>query len=545
MENAGQLKPIYGELLNISTNDTHANFTSKAAEEKDTNLAFQAGLGVTLALITFATTLSNAFVIATIYQSRKLHTPANFLIASLAVTDLLVSILVMPISALYTVSQTWTLGQVVCDIWLSSDITCCTASILHLCVIALDRYWAITDAVEYSKKRTPARAAGMIATAWVIAISISLPPFFWRQVKAEEVTSCNVNTDHIFYTIYSTFGAFYIPTLLLIALYGRIYVEARKRILKQSHNKPGKRLTSAHLITNSPGSVASTTSLNYGTNDSSSCDTTSSANVSQVKVTVSDALLEKKRISAAREKKATKTLGIILGAYIICWLPFFIYTLLVPVCESCFHPELFDIFTWLGYLNSLINPIIYTMSNEDFKQAFHKLIRTWASSGPLNRESTGPNKSTKWPENGRIQLIQSLWKTKAKTHFAKVYPSRFRSWYRFRDPFGDPNRSKHGAKGTELDSEIEQWREPEHLLVSMWMLLLVPAAGFVEKLLTELQGHNCLATSSGSIHHWNLHNSPGTSNLQDGSNAGGSSGGPFTFSWRASSGAAQTLQGPE
>ncbi|XP_031148915.2 5-hydroxytryptamine receptor 1B-like [Sander lucioperca] len=379
MENAGALKPTpvsYGELLNISTNYTRANFTSKE-EEKDSNLAFQAGLGATLALITLATTLSNAFVIATIYQSRKLHTPANFLIASLAVTDLLVSILVMPISALYTVSQTWTLGQVMCDIWLSSDITCCTASILHLCVIALDRYWAITDAVEYSKKRTMGRAAGMIATAWVIAISISLPPFFWRQVKAEEMTSCNVNTDHIFYTIYSTFGAFYIPTLLLIALYGRIYVEARKRILKQAHRKPGKRLTSAHLITDSPGSVASTTSLNYGTNDaSSSCDAASChAHANQVKVTVSDALLEKKRISAARERKATKTLGIILGAYIICWLPFFIYTLLVPVCEACFHPELFDIFTWLGYLNSLINPIIYTMSNEDFKQAFHKLIR--------------------------------------------------------------------------------------------------------------------------------------------------------------------------
>lgn len=373
MESASQLRPT-PEPLNLPNNYTHANLTP-GAEASDGNLAVQAGVAVTLALITLATTLSNAFVIATIYQSRKLHTPANFLIASLAVTDLLVSILVMPISALYTVSHTWTLGQVMCDIWLSSDITCCTASILHLCVIALDRYWAITDAVEYSKKRTPARAAGMIATAWVIAISISLPPFFWRQVKAEEVTSCHVNTDHIFYTVYSTFGAFYIPTLLLIALYGRIYVEARKRILKQSRNKPGKRLTSAHLITNSPGSVASTTSLNYGTNDSSSCDTTSSANVSQVKVTVSDALLEKKRISAARERKATKTLGIILGAYIVCWLPFFIYTLLLPACQSCFQPELFDVFTWLGYLNSLINPIIYTMSNEDFKQAFHKLVR--------------------------------------------------------------------------------------------------------------------------------------------------------------------------
>ncbi|XP_055740527.1 5-hydroxytryptamine receptor 1B-like [Salvelinus fontinalis] len=376
MERASQLKPtscIYGEFWNMSTNDTNVNVTTEGEEED--SLAFQAGLAFTLSLITFATTLSNAFVIATIYQSRKLHTPANFLIASLALTDLLVSVLVMPISALYTVSQTWTLGQVMCDIWLSSDITCCTASILHLCVIALDRFWAITDAVEYTKKRTPARAAGMIATAWVIAISISLPPFFWRQVKTDEVTTCNVNTDHIFYTIYSTFGAFYIPTLLLIALYGRIYVEARKRILKQSSNKPGKRLTSAHLITNSPGthSVASTTSLNYGTNEASSCDANSST--ANVKVIVSDALLEKKRISAARERKATKTLGIILGAYIICWLPFFIYTLVVSVCASCFYPELFDIFTWLGYLNSLINPIIYTMSNEDFKKAFHKLIR--------------------------------------------------------------------------------------------------------------------------------------------------------------------------
>ncbi|CDQ67935.1 5-hydroxytryptamine receptor 1D-like [Oncorhynchus mykiss] len=371
----GHLEPtpaLYGLIMNF-TNDTYVTKSSELKENEE-SLAYQTSLAVILFVFTLATTLSNAFVIATIYQSKKLHTPANFLIASLAVTDLLVSILVMPICVLYTVSHTWTLGQVICDIWLSSDITCCTASILHLCVIALDRYWAITDAVEYSKKRTPARAAGMIATAWVIAICISLPPLFWRQVKAEELTECNVNTDHIFYTIYSTFGAFYIPTLLLIVLYGRIYVEARKIILKQSPKKVGKRLTSARLVTNSPGSVASTSPLQCGRHDTHSGDTGSSASENQVKVTVSDALLEKKRISAARERKATKTLGIILGAYIICWLPFFIYTLVVATCETCFYPELFDFFNWLGYLNSLINPIIYTMSNDDFKKAFHKLL---------------------------------------------------------------------------------------------------------------------------------------------------------------------------
>lgn len=334
-------------------------------------------LAVLLALITLATTLSNAFVIATVYRTRKLHTPANYLIASLAVTDLLISILVMPISTMYTVTGRWTLGQVVCDFWQSSDITCCTASILHLCVIALDRYWAITDAVEYSAKRTPKRAAVMIALVWVFSISISLPPFFWRQAKAEEeVSDCVVNTDHILYTVYSTVGAFYFPTLLLIALYGRIYVEARSRILKQTPNRTGKRLTRAQLITDSPGSTSSVTSVNSRAPDVPS-ESGSPVYVNQVKVRVSEALLEKKKLMAARERKATKTLGIILGAFIVCWLPFFIISLVMPICkDACwFHLAIFDFFTWLGYLNSLINPIIYTMSNEDFKQAFHKLIR--------------------------------------------------------------------------------------------------------------------------------------------------------------------------
>ncbi|XP_063297205.1 5-hydroxytryptamine receptor 1B [Pelobates fuscus] len=331
-------------------------------------------LTIIMALITLATLLSNGFVIATVYQTRKLHTPANYLIASLAFTDLLVSILVLPIATLYTVTGKWNLGLIICDMWLSSDITCCTASILHLCVIALDRYWAITDAVEYTKKRTPKRAVIMIALVWVFSISISMPPLFWRQAKAEELTVCTVNTDHVLYTVYSTVGAFYLPTLLLIALYGRIYVEARSRILKQSPKSTGKRLTRAHLITDSPGS-SSVSSINSRTPDMAS-DTGSPVYLNQVKVKVSDALLEKKKIMAARERKATKTLGVILGAYIVCWLPFFIISLVMPICkDACwFHPAIFDFFNWLGYLNSLINPIIYTMSNEDFKQAFHKLI---------------------------------------------------------------------------------------------------------------------------------------------------------------------------
>ncbi|XP_057716357.1 5-hydroxytryptamine receptor 1D [Corythoichthys intestinalis] len=345
-------------------------------------LGFQISLSVLLGLVTFATVLSNAFVIATIFLTRKLHTPANFLIGSLAVTDLLVSILVMPISIVYTVSKTWSLGQIVCDIWLSSDITFCTASILHLCVIALDRYWAITAALEYSKRRTMRRAGIMIGVVWVISISISMPPLFWRQAKAhEELTECLVNTDQISYTLYSTFGAFYVPTVLLIILYGRIYVAARSRIFKTPMSS-GKRFTTAQLIQTSAGS--SLCSLNSSSNQEGQLQEghhhsgtgASPLFVNSVKVKLADSVLERKRLCAARERKATKTLGIILGAFIVCWLPFFVGTLVTAICKECwFHPVLFDVFTWLGYLNSLINPVIYTVFNDEFKQAFQKLMK--------------------------------------------------------------------------------------------------------------------------------------------------------------------------
>ncbi|OCT92100.1 5-hydroxytryptamine receptor 1D [Xenopus laevis] len=344
-------------------------------QEESTLLGLKITLAVFLSIITLSTLLSNVFVIFTIVMTRKLHTPANYLIGSLAFTDLLVSILVMPISIAYTVTHTWTFGQIVCDIWLLSDITCCTASILHLCVIALDRYWAITDALEYTKHRTARRAAVMISVVWIISICISIPPLFWRQAKAyEELTVCTINTDQISYTIYSTCGAFYIPTVLLIMLYGKIYIAARSRILKPP-SIYGKRFTTAHLITGSTGSSFCSVNANVHMEHPHAAETPICIN--HIKIKLADSIIERKRLSAAREKKATKTLGIILGAFIVCWLPFFVVSLVLPICrDACwFHPLLFDFFTWLGYLNSLINPVIYTVFNEDFKKAFQKLIR--------------------------------------------------------------------------------------------------------------------------------------------------------------------------
>jgi len=78
----------------------------------------------------------------------------------------------------------------------------------------------------------------------------------------------------------------------------------------------------------------------------------------------------------ARERKAARTLAVITGSFIVCWLPFFIVALVRPFCtERCyFSPLLVSIINWLGYFNSLLNPVIYTVFNPDFRSAFRKIL---------------------------------------------------------------------------------------------------------------------------------------------------------------------------
>lgn len=74
------------------------------------------------------------------------------------------------------------------------------------------------------------------------------------------------------------------------------------------------------------------------------------------------------------ETKAAKTLGIIVGGFIFCWLPFFTMYLIRAFCEGCIHPLLFSILFWLGYCNSAINPLIYALFSKDFRFAFKRII---------------------------------------------------------------------------------------------------------------------------------------------------------------------------
>ncbi|XP_018599133.1 5-hydroxytryptamine receptor 1E [Scleropages formosus] len=348
---------------------------AKATTATETTL-----LVLLLGALTLMTALANGGVIAAIGTTRKLHLPANYLICSLAFTDFLVAALVMPLSTLYIATETWSLGRVVCEIWLSVDMTCCTCSILHLCAIALDRYWAITDAIEYARKRTARRAAAMVAIVWTISIFISMPPLFWRHsqgANASNRSRCVIEHDHVGYTIYSTFGAFYIPMGLILILYYRIYSAA-----KTLYQKRGSTRYLSSRSTDSQNSLANCrTAHALCVSDMSNSDPTLEFDKLHVTIRIPpfeaevEGSSERSQICSSRERKAARILGLILGAFVLCWLPFFIKELLVGLHLVHPSPQLSDFLTWLGYVNSLINPLLYTSFNEDFKQAFKRLLR--------------------------------------------------------------------------------------------------------------------------------------------------------------------------
>lgn len=197
-------------------------------------------LSIVFGCLILGTVVGNSFVISAVILEKNLHNVANYLIVSLAFTDLNVAVMVMPIAAYQEISSSWSLGRIICDIWTIFDVLCCTASILHLVCIALDRYWAITK-LNYGTKRTPKRIGTMIATIWIIAAATALSPHvFGLSYDASINHRCQL-TNNLAYQLVSTLAAFYLPLVVMCIIYWKIFQSAKFRIRKKAFSAPTNR----------------------------------------------------------------------------------------------------------------------------------------------------------------------------------------------------------------------------------------------------------------------------------------------------------------
>ncbi|XP_019615964.1 PREDICTED: D(4) dopamine receptor-like [Branchiostoma belcheri] len=316
------------------------------------------------------TIFGNFLVIMAVYREKNLRSMTNYFIVSLAVTDALMAVLVMPLAVYFEVVQSWTLGFVMCDIFVTFDVMFCTASIFNLVAISIDR------------------------------------------LESGD------------YVIYSSVCSFFIPCTVMLVLYYKILKKIKERTKKLApkstmSSNPSAPSVGDTIAMDEPSvprmHKSDTQTTNLGTDDelqpSTSYDNSEDL-TTDVRIpgqlhttnrpswtsTGSTTLVDNRRGPRAREKvslavirskfkikprddfpnkreqKAINVMKIVIGVFLFCWLPFFVANVL-QACQSCqVSPTMFSVLTWLGYVNSAVNPVIYTIFNPEFKKAFKKIL---------------------------------------------------------------------------------------------------------------------------------------------------------------------------
>ncbi|XP_067131404.1 histamine H2 receptor-like [Centruroides vittatus] len=315
----------------------NSNFLQWANDEELILRIFGSVICGLLIIITLA---GNVLVTVVVSRFRRLRSVTNVLLASLATADITVALLVMPLLVVYDLERRWRFGPIACHLWISCDVMCCTASILHLCVIALDRFWAITKPFRYQSFVSKKRVGLVILGIWICSAAISFIPIFlgWYSDGTsslfDDVVDCSLKVNLI-YAVVSSMTSFYLPLPVMFYVYFRILMVAEKqsREIKQLEQS----LHGAdHRIRRS---------------------------------------IKQRSRQLITDTKAIRTLGIVMGVFCVCWLPFFLMYVILAYCPNCnLSYEVKSGITWLGYFNSAFNPCIYAYTNKDFKDAFRQAL---------------------------------------------------------------------------------------------------------------------------------------------------------------------------
>ncbi|KAM7322969.1 hypothetical protein ACRRTK_018474 [Alexandromys fortis] len=371
----------------------------------------------TLILITIA---GNVVVCLAVSLNRRLRSLTNCFIVSLAATDLLLGLLVLPFSAIYQLSFKWTFGRVFCSIYTSLDVMLCTASILNLFMISLDRYCAVTDPLRYPVLVTPARVTISLVFIWVISITLSFLSIHlgWNsrnETRGDNDTSkCKVQVNEV-YGLVDGLVTFYLPLLIMCVTYYRIFKIAREQAKRINHIGSWKAAT-------------------------------------------------------IREHKATVTLAAVMGAFIICWFPYFttfVYRGLRG--DDAINEVVEGIVLWLGYANSALNPILYAAFNRDFRMAYQQLFccklashNPYKSSLRLNSSLLSRNQSreVRWQEEKPLKL--QVWSGKEITP-PQGTPDRRAT--EAQSPAGSPKQHQLGVPSC---SANEYFLDAGHLAALLW-----------------------------------------------------------------------------
>ncbi|SPP82554.1 blast:Octopamine receptor beta-3R [Drosophila guanche] len=222
--------------------------------------------GFIFSSIILAAVLGNALVIISVQRNRKLRVITNYFVVSLAMADMLVALCAMTFNASVELSGgKWMFGPFMCNVYNSLDVYFSTASILHLCCISVDRYYAIVRPLEYPLNMTHKTVCFMLANVWILPALISFTPIFlgWY-TTAEHLREISLHPDQCSfvvnkaYALISSSVSFWIPGIVMLVMYWRIFKEAVRQRKALSRTSSNILLNSVHM-----GQTQQPTNLSY------------------------------------------------------------------------------------------------------------------------------------------------------------------------------------------------------------------------------------------------------------------------------------------
>ncbi|XP_008842888.1 pyroglutamylated RF-amide peptide receptor [Nannospalax galili] len=304
-------------------------------------LPARARLALLLAgLLIFALALfGNALVVYVVTRSKAMRTVTNIFICSLALSDLLIVFFCIPVTTLQNISDTWLGGAFICKMVPFVQCTAIVTEILTMTCIAVERHQGLVHPFKMKRQYTNQRAFTMLGVVWLVAMIIGSPMWHVQRLEIkydflyekEHICCLEEWTSPTHQKIYTTFILvilFLLPLLLMLVLYGKIGYELwiKKRV--------------------GDGSVLRT-------------------------------IHGKEMFKIARKKKRAVVMMVtVVALFAVCWAPFHVVHMMIEY--SNFEKEyddvtikmIFAIVQIIGFFNSICNPIVYALMNENFKKNF-------------------------------------------------------------------------------------------------------------------------------------------------------------------------------
>ncbi|KAM9495724.1 trace amine-associated receptor 13c-like [Clarias gariepinus] len=317
-------------LMNLSEFNQSDRCEHFSCPERSVSPAVYILLYVCSAAVVLLTVCGNLLVIISVFHFKQLHTPTNMLVLSLAVSDFLIGALVMPPVLIWTTESCWIFDNCYCISFFVINYILTSLSIYHIALIAVDRYLALSNPFLYTNTISTRTMSIVVSSDWCACLVYNAALFYFNGSLTSSVMcpgECHLFLNEVS-SVVDLVITFIFPLSVIIIFYTLVFVIAKKHATAIRELNNHTRLKTQKITSHSMKS----------------------------------------------ERKAAKVLGILVSVFLVCLLPYFIYSLLGDVIKL--QTETFLKVFIVAYFNSTINPVIYALFYPWFRKSI-KLIITF------------------------------------------------------------------------------------------------------------------------------------------------------------------------